>query len=67
MRFWLSGPRLFRGMVRPGISFGPEDFRAHGIVISVAVAIIKGILGVALAAVASFSFYVTYLIATNAF
>ena len=31
MRFWFSGPRLFRGMVRPGISFGPEDFRRLGI------------------------------------
>jgi hypothetical protein len=58
-------PKLADEIVRT--SFGPEDFRAHGIVISVAVAIIKGILGVALAAVASFSFYVTYLIATNAF
>ena len=27
MRFWLAGPRLFRGLVRLGISFGPEDFR----------------------------------------
>ena len=27
MRFWLSGPRLFNGLVRPGVSFGPEDLR----------------------------------------
>jgi hypothetical protein len=27
MRFWLSGPRLFNGLVRPGISLGKEDFR----------------------------------------
>jgi hypothetical protein len=25
MRFWLSGPRI--GWFRPGVSFGPEDFR----------------------------------------
>jgi hypothetical protein len=25
MRFWLSGPRLLGGLVRPGISIGPED------------------------------------------
>jgi hypothetical protein len=29
MRFWLSGPRLFSGLVRPGVSFGPEDLRAR--------------------------------------
>jgi hypothetical protein len=29
MRFWFSGPRLFSGLVRPGISFGPEDIRAR--------------------------------------
>lgn len=27
MRFWFSGPRLFHGLVRPGISLGREDFR----------------------------------------
>jgi hypothetical protein len=27
MRFWISGPRLLGG-IRPGVSFGPEDFRA---------------------------------------
>ena len=27
MRLWLSGPRLLRGLVRPGISLGKEDFR----------------------------------------
>jgi hypothetical protein len=27
MRLWLSGPRLFNGLVRPGISLGREDFR----------------------------------------
>jgi hypothetical protein len=26
MRIWFSGPRLFNGLVRPGISFGKEDF-----------------------------------------
>ena len=26
MRFWFSGPRLFGGFVRPGVSFGPRDF-----------------------------------------
>jgi hypothetical protein len=26
MRFFLLGPRLLHGLVRPGISFGPEDF-----------------------------------------
>jgi hypothetical protein len=25
MRLWLSGQRLFRGLVRPGISLGRED------------------------------------------
>ncbi len=25
MRLWLSGPRLFNGLVRPGISLGRED------------------------------------------
>ena len=29
MRFWLSGPRIFGGLVRPGVSFGPEDLRAR--------------------------------------
>ena len=27
MRIWLSGPRILNGLVRPGVSFGPEDFR----------------------------------------
>lgn len=27
MRFWFAGPRLFGGFIRPGVSFGPEDFR----------------------------------------
>jgi hypothetical protein len=27
MRFWISGPRMFGGLVRPGVSFGPEDWR----------------------------------------
>jgi hypothetical protein len=27
VRFWLSGLRLFNGLVRPGISLGREDFR----------------------------------------
>ena|ERR1019366_4934524 len=31
MRFWLSGPRMLGGMVRPGVSFGPEDLRARRI------------------------------------
>jgi hypothetical protein len=29
MRFWFSGPRIFSGLVRPGVSFGPEDIRAR--------------------------------------
>jgi hypothetical protein len=29
MRIWLSGPRMFRGMIRLGISLGPEDFRSR--------------------------------------
>ena len=29
MRFWFSGPRLFSGLVRPGVSLGPEDLRAR--------------------------------------
>jgi hypothetical protein len=31
MRFWLSGPRLFNGLVRPGISLGREDFRPRAL------------------------------------
>jgi hypothetical protein len=27
MRFWISGPRMFSGLIRPGVSFGPEDWR----------------------------------------
>ena len=27
MRFWISGPRLLGGLIRPGVSFGPSDFR----------------------------------------
>jgi hypothetical protein len=27
MRLWISGPRLFEGLVRPGISLGREDLR----------------------------------------
>jgi hypothetical protein len=26
-RYWLSGPRLFKGLVRPGISFTAADLR----------------------------------------
>jgi len=26
MRLWLSGPRILRGLVRPGISLGREDW-----------------------------------------
>ena len=29
MRFWLAGPHLFRGMVRPGISLGRVDLLAR--------------------------------------
>ena len=29
MRFWFSGPRILGGLVRPGVSFGPEDLRAR--------------------------------------
>jgi hypothetical protein len=29
MRFWFSGPRMFSGLVRPGVSLGPEDLRAR--------------------------------------
>jgi hypothetical protein len=29
MRFWFSGPRMLGGLVRPGVSFGPENLRAH--------------------------------------
>jgi hypothetical protein len=28
MRFWLSGPRILNGLVRPGISLGREDLLA---------------------------------------
>ena len=28
MRFWLSSPRIFGGLLRPGVSFGREDWRA---------------------------------------
>jgi hypothetical protein len=27
MRLYLSGPHILGGLVRPGISFGPEDWR----------------------------------------
>jgi hypothetical protein len=27
MRIWFSGPRILGGLVRPGVSFGPEDMR----------------------------------------
>ena len=30
MRVWFSGPRMFGGLVRPGVSFGPEDWRRYG-------------------------------------
>jgi hypothetical protein len=29
MRFWLSGPRILNGLVRPGISLGREDWQPH--------------------------------------
>jgi hypothetical protein len=29
LRFWLSGPRILKGLVRPGISIGPEDVHPH--------------------------------------
>ena len=31
MRFWFSGPRILGGLVRPGVSFGPADWRAAGL------------------------------------
>jgi hypothetical protein len=37
MRFWLSGPRMLGGLVRPGVSFGPEDLRARKLSQSVTV------------------------------
>ncbi len=27
MRVWFSGPRMFGGLIRPGVSFGREDWR----------------------------------------
>jgi len=30
VRIWLSGPRILGGLVRPGISLGPEDMRHLG-------------------------------------
>ena len=27
MRFWLSGPRLFGGLIRPGVSFSDRELR----------------------------------------
>jgi hypothetical protein len=30
MRFWLSGPRLFNGLLRPGISFSGRELNAWG-------------------------------------
>jgi len=30
MRFWLSGPRLFNGLVRPGISFSGKELAVWG-------------------------------------
>jgi hypothetical protein len=29
MRFWISGPRMFGGLIRPGVSFGLGDFRSR--------------------------------------
>ena len=29
MRLWLSGPRILRGLVRPGISLGREDWNSR--------------------------------------
>jgi hypothetical protein len=57
MRVWFSGPRLFGNLVRPGISFGPEDFRRLGIVGYAVLVIIKGVLAIVLAAVAALCFY----------
>jgi hypothetical protein len=53
-------------MVRPGISFGPEDLRRLGIMGSAVLVIIKSVLGVIFAAVACFSFYIVYLILATA-
>jgi hypothetical protein len=30
MRYWLSGPRILRGLVRPGISFSGRELSAFG-------------------------------------
>jgi len=30
VRFWLSGPRLFNGLLRPGISFSGRELKARG-------------------------------------
>jgi hypothetical protein len=34
MRFWISGPRLFRGLIRPGISFSVRDLKFNKKVVS---------------------------------
>lgn len=30
MRFWIAGPRMLGGWIRPGVSFGANDFRRRG-------------------------------------
>jgi hypothetical protein len=41
MRFWISGPRLFRGLIRPGISFSARDLKSNKKVVSA-----DGLLGI---------------------
>jgi hypothetical protein len=66
MRFWLSGPRLFHGMVRPGVSFGQEDFRSLGIVGYAVLEIVKFVIAIPLAVVVWFCFYLIAIIITGA-
>jgi hypothetical protein len=59
-RFYLFGPRLFRGRIRLGVSFGAEDFRRLGLAGSVVIEVIKFVVAIPLALVIWFDLWILY-------
>jgi hypothetical protein len=70
MRFWLSGPRVLGGLVRPGVSFGPEDLRRRRRAParpSIAGFIIRMIVAVPFAAIAIGCFWIAAMLFSELF
>jgi hypothetical protein len=66
MRFWLSGPRMLDGLVRPGVSFSPKDLRRlrslRPATPSVVGFIVSMIIAVPLAAIAIGGFWIAAML-----